>query len=252
MRLATSRSIVMYLAVLSACGHAPAAITPAAPGAPPAELRVPGIHEHRSSPRFLADRIYVIGRSETRIAYVNEPTDDACGCYTPEIVVLDLKSGKVVWKDSYDSGELDPANPSQWKNLDQLWRARGADWERHLREHGITREPAVTIQPIATGGTTVPRVEIHTEKVGADSPEGYAHLTFYRIDLVSPVNTTQIATSTRGSEFELLDVSVAGYVPARDLGHAAVLVREERRGAEGTPTLSRLRFVGADVHAGPR
>jgi hypothetical protein len=83
----------MYLAVLSGCGHAPAAVAPAAAGAPPAELRIPTFDEYRSNPRFLADRIYVIGRSDTRIAYVNEPADEACGCYTPDIMVLDLATG---------------------------------------------------------------------------------------------------------------------------------------------------------------
>ena len=249
MRLATSLPVVMYVAVLTACGHAPVATAPVTTGTPPAELRIPGLDEHRNNPRFLADRIYVLGRSATRIAYVKDPADEACGCYTPEIVVLDLTTNDVVWKDSYDSGELDPKNTSQLKNLDQLWRARGADWEHHIAEHGVTLDRAAAMHAIPTGGAAIPRVEIRSEKVGESSPEGYAHLTAYSVDLVSSSATTLIAMSRSPvSEYNLLDVSVLGYVPLLGDPRVAVLVLEERRGWEGTPTVMRLRFVGADIH----
>jgi hypothetical protein len=250
MRLATSLPVVMYLAVLFACGHP--SVAPVTSDTPPTELRVPGLDEYRGNPRLIADRIYVLGRSETRIAYVNESADEACGCYTPESVVLDLKSNHVVWKDSYDSGELDPANKSQLRNLEQLWRARGADWERHVREQGVTPSPTRALVTIPTGSSEVPRIEIHEEKVGADSPEGYAHLTGYRIELVTSNGTTTIASSPSQAEYDLLGVAVPGYLPPPGSGSAAVLVRETRRGWEGSPSVELLRFVGADLHADPR
>jgi hypothetical protein len=104
------------------------------------------------------------------------------------------------------------------------------------------------LKAIPTGGTGVPRIEIRTTKVGEDSPEGYAHLTSYRIDLVSSAGTTEIATSMEPAyEHDLLDVSVPGYLPLRGNRRVAVLVLEERRGWEGSPHVRGLHFVGADL-----
>lgn len=236
--------ILVSLVLLAACGHAAPTATPSAPPAPPAELRIPAIDPYRGERMFLGDRIYVIGQSEQRIAYLTEPADEACGCYTPEIVVQDLRTDEDVWKDSYDSGELDPANPDQLHDLAELWRARGADWERHIVEHGVTPGPVPALAMIPTGGTDSPHVEIHTEQVGDDSDVGYAHLTGYRIDVVRDGEATTIATN--GDEtFNLLSVSVDGYLPGTD--YAAVLVDEDHRGWEGPPDPIRLRFVAAEL-----
>ncbi|MCW5801209.1 MAG: hypothetical protein KIT31_02255 [Deltaproteobacteria bacterium] len=237
--------------VMLACRHAPPSgpsngPTTVAAGAPPVELRVPALDAHRG-PRFLADRIYIFGRSETRIAYLVEPADEACGCYFAQIIVKDLVTGEVIWKDSYDSGELSPSNTTQLKNLDQLWRARGADWEKHLAEHGIRREPTIVeLETLPTDGTSAPRFEIHTDEVDDQSPEGYAHVTSYRVDLVTADQTTTIARST-SPDPRLLHVDIPGYMAARNHGPAAVLLHQRVRGWEGPPSVSRLDVVGAHI-----
>jgi hypothetical protein len=246
----TSSRRAFLLIVLGACAGPPKVAQTTRPGGPPDELRVEGLDQHRENPRFLADRIYVFGRSETRIAYLIEPATEACRCYRPEMVVKDLLTGEVTWKDSYDSGELED-DTSQLRNLDDLWHARGADWARHLREQGIEREPGLALDTIPTGGTAVPRFELHTEQVGDTSPEGYEHLTSYRVDLVTDAGTSTIARSS-SPETNLTGVELLGYLAARDDGPAAVLVLEVRRGWEGPPSVHRLQVVGADLHVGPR
>lgn len=237
-------SAALSLVAIAACGHPPAPVAPVATSPLPTELRVPGITEYRGNPRLIADRIYVLGRTKTRIAYLLEPGDEACGCYTPEIVVEDLRAGRILWKDSYDSDELDPKKARQLRNLDDLWRARGADWDRHLREQGIVREPTPVLESLPPP-THVPRLAITTQAVDeASSNVGFAHLTSYQIDLVTASETTTIRRST--DEWNLLDVEVVGYLPSVDDGPAAVLVREDHRGWEGPPSVQRLRFVGAD------
>jgi hypothetical protein len=227
--------------IVAACGHPPVAETPsaAAVSTPPAELAIPSLAEHRSDPRFHADRIYVYGRSENHIAFVTEPADDVCGCYQPTIVLQDLRHGNVVWKDSYDS-EKAPVT-EKWKTLDELWRARGGEWERRLRETGIERGPAPPLAQIPTGGTSVPRFELHTEK--ADD-----QLTSYRIELVTPRGVDEIAKVLGATD--LSHVEVMGVVPQIGDGAAAVLVLETRNGFEKM-ALHRVRVVGAEVRVEP-
>jgi len=248
MRIALRIAVAHCLAVLAACGHAQPTSAPVTQGTPPAELRVPELDEYRKpNASLLADRIYIFGRSDQLIAYAYEPADEACGCYTLAVIVQDLATGAEVWTDRYESGELDPAKPDQLRNLEQVWRARGPAWEQHIRKLGIVREPVESLEKIATTGTTVPRLAIHVEDVGDDSPEGYAHLTTYRIDVVSARRTTPIAKARAARELDLLEVRVPGYVAPRGAGLAAVLILERKRGWEGMPHLARLRFVGADL-----
>jgi hypothetical protein len=241
--------IAPYLAAVAACGPAQTrAAVP--PGTPPAELVVPEIEKYRPDPRLLADRIYVIGRSDHQIAYAYEPADEACGCYIVEIIVQDLSSGARVVKDRYDSGEIvqdRPPDPAQLRSLEQVWRVRGAVWEERIRELGIVREPSRPLQVIGTVAPSLPRVEIFTEEVGQDSPEGYSHLTNYHIDAVTATRTTRIATAEQPPELKLLEVRVPGYLEPHGAGPAAVLILEHRRGWEGPPGVSHLRFVGADL-----
>lgn len=238
----------LFLIATAACGHPPTSATPTAPSVPPAELKIPGLDEYRGDPRFHADRIYLYGRSPNHIAFVNEPADEACGCYQPTIVLQDLRRGTVVWTDRYDS-EKAPAT-EQWRTIDELWRARGAEWEQRLRSAGVQRESAISLATtIPTGGTNLPRFELRTEKVDDKSSEGYEHLTSYRLDLVkSATDTTTIAQAA--SETTLIDVGVLGVVPQNDDGAAAVLVLEKRHGFENA-TLHRVRVVGADVRVEP-
>ncbi len=224
---------------LAACGHAPPA--PAPPSSPPlpAELRIAQFADVRDNPRFLADRIYVLGRSDDRIAYLTEPADEACGCYTPEIVIQTLLGNEIVWKDSYDSGMLDDPKPGQIKNLAELWRARGADWEHHLREQGIARADITALEPLPAD-----ELAVHTTEL--DDPKyGFVHLTSYRIDQKRSDEPRTIDEST-SPMFTLTGVDVLGYVPGEVDGMAAVLVLDTHRGWEGPPSVHNLRFVGAE------
>jgi hypothetical protein len=241
--------IAPYLAVVAACGHAQ---TPAEvlPGTPPAKLVVPELEKHGSNPRLLADHIYVIGRSDHQIAYAYEPADEACGCYIVEAIVQDLSTGAPVWKDGYNSGEIDrdkPPNPAQLRSLEQVWRVRGAAWEKRIRELGIVREPSRPLQLIGTVAPSVPRLEIVTEEVDSSSPEGYRHLTNYHIDAITATRAIRVATAERPPESALLEVRVPGYLELRGTGPAAVLILEYKRGWEGSPNVTHLRFVGADL-----
>ncbi|HEX8111787.1 MAG TPA: hypothetical protein VF516_28845 [Kofleriaceae bacterium] len=250
MRFALRLLIAPYLAAAAACGHAQTqAAVP--PGTPPTKLVVPEIEKYRFNSRLLADRIYVIGRSDRQIAYAHEPADEACGCYLVEIIVQDLSTGARVWKDGYDSGEIDrdkPPDPAQLRSLEQVWRVRGAAWEKRIHELGIVREPPRPLQAIATAAPSLPRLEISTEEVDRNSPEGYRHLTNYHIDAITATGATRIATAERPPESDLLEVRVPGYLEPRGAGPAAVLILEYRRGWEGSPNVFHLRVVGADLH----
>jgi len=228
---------------LAACGHAPPATTPPSSPPPPAELRIPQFADDRDNPRFIADRIYVLGRSDTRIAYLTEPADEACGCYTPEIVIQDLRGNAIVWKDSYDSGMLDDPQPGQMKNLAELWRARGTDWEHHVREQGLVRADITALEPLPAG-----ELEVHTTEVD-DAFYGFVHLASYRIDQKRYAEPRTLAEST-SPDFRLQAIEVLGYIPGGNDGRAAVLVHDTHRGWEGPPSVHNLRFVGAE-HIGP-
>lgn len=242
---------VMVIAMgfcLGACGHAttPAASIPA--GTLPPEVRVPALETYLfPNATMLADRVYLVGRSDHLLAYVYEPADEACGCFSLAIIVQDLTTGAEVWTDRYDSGELERKLPGQLRSVEEVWRVRGPAWEKKVQELGVVREAAQTLRPIATGGTAVPRIAIRSESVGADSAEGYEHLTTYEIDLVTAAGTSVIAKAKAPREYNLLEVTVLGYLAPRAREPAAVLIEERRRGWEGTPHVARLRFVGAPL-----
>ncbi|MCW5805413.1 MAG: hypothetical protein KIT31_23790 [Deltaproteobacteria bacterium] len=242
----------LCLVVATACWHERVPdlppVPPPPPG-PPAELRIPELDEYRKpNASMLVDRVYVYGRSDNLIAYLHEPADDACGCYEVIAIVQDLTSGLRIWSDRYKSEEIHPDGPPQVSNLQQIWDARGAVWELNIRAFGITRETVTALHVISTTGRSVPRLAIHKRKVGDDSNLGYAHLTSYRIDLITTAGDTTIAAQTEHLDtFDLLEVEVPGYLPPRGNGRAAVLIVERRRGWEGLPYLAGLRFAGADL-----
>lgn len=245
------RSTIAVAALLGACGRVPPPRAPSPAGAPAQAVIASLAGYEAPNAALVVGRLFPIGWSpDGRFAYAYEPPDEACGCYTLEVVVRDLRTGDVRWLDRYDSGELRVGDATQLRSIDDVWRARGEDYRRHLREQGIDEPAGHELVAIATGGADRPRVEIDTTEVGDDSDVGFAHLASYRVDAVTDGGRRTILSS-RPEGIGPLAVEVAGYLPGPSTSSlAAVVIVEHRRGWEGTPHVAELRVGAAEL--GPR
>src|SRR5688572_4978733 len=57
-------------------------------------------NEEETPAKLMTENFYPIGWSrDGKFAYLVEPPDEACGCYFAEIVIVNLKTDKVLWQE---------------------------------------------------------------------------------------------------------------------------------------------------------
>jgi len=180
--------------------------------------------EDKTYPLYIIDKFYPIGWSKDgKLAYMEEPADEAVGAYFFQFHILDLNTGKDVfsWKP-----EEDPEDGS----LSQMFEDHKELFEGKLKEMGI-----------------IPQ-QFKLEESDVTMDKSLVESDFWGCDVVKAVKISkggQVIYENENKEKynSNLDQSIAGVLKCPDSNMAAVMVKTIQRGYEGPPHVYSFYFV---------
>jgi hypothetical protein len=212
-------------------------------------------YRQRPGEDFAIESFYPIGWSKDgKFAYYVEPVDEACGCYFAKLLILDLKTDKVLWEFKYDSEDLEDAKKAgRPYSLNSLWQVNRKLFSDKLKENGIVPQVRFNLLefPINYRGD---RLTAHLQTKEKEDADAEARL--YGV-----INraTLQISSKRNGKKTILdqpyldgspLYVGVVGYVKSPFEPRIAVVLTQIYRGYEGPPHVGELKIVGASLETG--
>ncbi len=202
--------------------------------------------EEETSAKLMTENFYPIGWSrDGKFAYLVEPPDEACGCYFAEIVIVDLRTDRIVWKERWDSSDL--PKPEE-DDLEALWKRKGKAYSAKLNQYRI--EPlsdAQLIHPTISfdGDVLTPNVDIKIETDGGFEVDGTVTLTMTSTKHGSKVLRRDVYKKTETSGFRNAEIS--GSLKSPFESRVAVIVVEVIRGWEGPPNVTSIKVSGASL-----
>lgn len=198
---------------------------------------------------ILTESFYPIGWSrDGKFAYLVEPPDEACGCYYAEIVIQDLKTDKIIWKERWDSAELE--KPEE-EDIDSFWKRKGKEYSAKLSEHAI--------EPIGRARLLHPSIKFESDVL---TPKLEVRIKTDNVFEVDGTVTLTLRSKKRGSKIVRRDVyrkkdtngfrdaEVSGSLKSPFESRVAIVVVEEVRGWEGPPNVTQIRIVGSTLTTG--
>jgi hypothetical protein len=206
---------------------------------------------------LMTEAFYPIGWSrDGKFAYYFEPVDEECGCYFAELVIMDLRTDKVLYhfKNSWED-RIDKEGAQIPDDIRKLWTRNQKLFDEKLTEHGIVQSPRFALQPTSftsSGKTYVARV---SKTMGKDG-DGLRRVKDLSLMLSTPsLGKKSLYDATYGGE-ELygapLDAAAAGVLKSPYENRAAVVMIKVQRGWEGPPHTVDIQIAGADLAKGFR
>ena len=212
-------------------------------------------YRQRPFDQLISESFYPIGWSrDGKFAYYLEPVDEVCGCYFAKLVILDLKTDKVLWSFDYNSEAIEEAKEEgRPSSLDTLWRANRKLFSDKLREHAIKPQTRFRLLsfPANHKGELLTATLRTKEKQDLTEEE--------RLYGIIGEATLQLNSSRRGKKTILdhsygksppLYVGLLGYVKSPFEPRIAVVLMQMIRGWEGPPHTGDVQIVGASLEDG--
>lgn len=209
----------------------------------------PDPNEEVTSAKLLTESFYPIGWSrDGKFAYLVEPADEACGCYFADIVIQDLKTDKILWKERYNSSELE--NP-EVEDLDSLWPKKRKVYSAKLNQYRI--EPIGDVQLMHPsinfeGDVLTPKLDIKIETDGGYEVDGTVTLTMASTKRGSKIIRRDVYKKKDINGFR--DAEISGSLKSPFESRVAVIVVEVMRGWEGPPNTTSIKVSGATLTTG--
>jgi len=211
----------------------------------------------RQRPReeFTTESFFPIGWSkEGKFAYYVEPVDEACGCYFAKLLIVDLKTDKVLWSFDYNSEFIEEAKrEGRPYTLETLWRAHQKLFSEKLREYEIEPQerPALFSFPIRYQGDRLTANLKTSEQPGLTTEERwYGTIGKAKLHLNSARKGSKTILAHSYERVRPLYVGMIGYLKSPFESRIAVVLVEIIRGYEGPPHTGDVRIVGASLHSG--
>lgn len=220
----------------------------------PERLKLVGIGEPEPNvsweyQKYINASFYPIGWSrDGKFAYLLEPADEACGCYNAEIIVQDLKTDKILWKQAID-GNGEAIEPPE--TLATFWPSIRTKVSAKLRGYGIIpADEFDLIHPAVKLGndTLTPAVNVDIEHDDVYEVEGTLTVSMASQRSGSKVVSREVYK--REDVNAIRNAEIGGILVSPFEKRAAVIVVEEHRGYEGPPNITILRIVGSTLNTG--
>ena len=212
-------------------------------------------YRQRPFDQLETESIYPIGWSrDGKFAYYLEPVDEACGCYFAELVILDLKTDKVLWSFDYDSEAIDDAKrEGKPYSLETLWNANRQLFSDKMREHSIEPQARFSLLyfPARQKGELLTATLTTIEKKGlTDDQRNYGIIGKATLQLHSNRRGKKTILDDSYSETRPLRVGLLGYIRSPFEPRIAVVLMKVIRGWEGPPHTGDVQIVGASLANG--
>lgn len=193
---------------------------------------------------YLYHKFRPIGWSaDGKFAYIDEPADEACGCYFFDLYIVDLRNDSTLYLFSYN-------DEGSGESLATVWDKNYKQFEQALQKHQIVQGPRVEL----LGREFVWHQDQYTSRVATQT----AHDPDFKIDLVKSASfylyrgkaKKQVSTWQSGPSEAILNLTLPGVLQSPFEGRIAFVVQEERRGYEGPPHVLSFRLIGAQLDKG--
>ena len=201
------------------------------------------------------DGFYPIGWSrDGKFAYYFEPVDEECGCYFAELVIMDLRSDKVLWhfKNDWES-RVDKEGAPIPDDIRKLWGRHRKEFSEKLREHGIVQTARFSLLP-STFTVRGKTFSAKVTRVRGDDGDGLNRLRKLSLDISSPSlgKKSLYNAEHKGDDMYVapLDAGVAGAFKSPYEDRVAVVMLKVQRGWEGPPHTVEVQIAGADLERG--
>ena len=191
-----------------------------------------------------------IGWSEDgHFAYVAERPVQSCEqCYFFALYIQNLVTDEIVWEFTH-GGE----NP-EYQNFQAVWEQHASLFEEQLARYHIVRNCEAIVVETFPLITQDDELTVSVEKSfvpdDVDVPYGSGRLQEAEIVMTSRAKGQKSLHQEVFGEYKPVDLSVRGYLSSPFEDRIAVLLAEERLGAEIQPHIVHYRFVGASLTAG--
>ncbi len=197
----------------------------------------------------IAGAFYPVGWSrDGKFAYVFEPPDEACGCYFAEVIIQDLKSDKIVWRERYNNANA--PHPEE-EDLDTLWAKKGEAYSAKFREYGIEPvEKFTLLYPSIEfeGDRLTPKIDIRIKTDGGFMVDGTVTVRMISKKLGSKVIHRDVYRRRDTNGFR--DAEISGLLVSPFEPRAAVVIVEVLRGWEGPPNITHIKISGSSLLGG--
>jgi hypothetical protein len=213
-------------------------------------------HKEYSGQAFYTENFYPIGWSKNgNFAYYIEPVDEACGCYFAKLVILDLKSDKVLWEFEHQGDFIDDDKKAgKPYSLSTMWRANRKLFSGKLREYGIEPQGATrlfTFPATYEGDRLTADFKARWREGLGEDARIYGVVGHLSLQLNSQQKGKKtVLDYTYADEAIPLYVGMLGYVKSPFEPRIAVILMEIHRGWEGPPNVGNVKIVGAHLATG--
>jgi hypothetical protein len=187
----------------------------------------------------ISDRFYMIGWSEDgKLAYVNEPGDEACGCYFMDLYIIEAAKNEAVYHFHYNSDE--DARGAKANDLAALWKQQEAVFTDTLNHYRIVPGNYI-FTPGATEQTAKGQLRVSVAKTFAlNQDRNINTIPEYRIMLHRSASVVPLYSSTPEQKNALLlDIYPAAVITEPSGKNVAVVTAQQYYGWEGPPNTLR-------------
>lgn len=212
--------------------------------APPAVDVLP----HREAPPHTLEHaaLYPLGFSpDGKLATLQILPDQAVGCFLWSVSIVSLVDDSVVAEEHWDEGSCEAVS-----DLETLWAARGAGFERLMAAHGV-RPGAVPLRPLPLPSLMawlVPQAPGPLPGAGEDSfrvPMAVRVRGAAGEKTVGHVDVTQRDGLPMSWGYEIVGALQSPYED-----RVALVIRGVQRGWEGPPNVETVHIIGASLSSG--
>ena len=196
---------------------------------------------------LLREHFFPIGWSKDgKFAFYTEPADEACGCYFADLLIVDLRTDKILWQREYESDE------HKADTLAAYWRQNQKEFSAKLAQYKIERATGFALRQFPFAYKTDLLTLELTANLKVENEESVTG------NITLRLNSRQKGSKTLGKTLYDKRYSSAKYdsIRAAQIGgvlvspfepRAAVVLVETHRGYEGPPSVIKLKIIGADL-----
>lgn len=192
--------------------------------------------------KVLKDVLKPIGWSKDgKFAYLVEYADEACGCYSMSINIIDAKKNKQLWTTEYnDQGEK--------KDLSFYWSNKYDSLKNVLNEYGIIQEDKKMELAPNIFEFDGHQYAISTRSTSSKEPDyGVDIIDDAEIFIKSSQKEIKVADCPISKPSRIMSVLSCGFVRSPYDNLIAILYNCERIGYEGPPHVVTVNIVGFDL-----
>jgi hypothetical protein len=218
----------------------------------PKEFLYAGKRKRDEFPGSLYPKFFPIGWSKDgKFAYVEEPADEACGCYFFTIYIQDLYSDTMAWQWKFEG------NPDDGMNLKKIWNKFGTLFTGELNKYqifplsfdkleklpfllnGIKYSFLINNSPFFDNDSKKTRIAATTITMKVN---GLA-----RKKVFKKIYTYKGSESPPATYSTTLSNKILGYLKSPYENKIALFYMVENRGWEGPPNVMEFQLVGCDL-----